>query len=372
MEHGVAIDVGTTNLSISLVNLSTKAVLGSLSLPNPQSKYGADILTRYSAAVKDCSVRLELHSMIVSVLRDSVRKICADHPSCKVGRLVIVGNTIMYAFLMNEDCMNFIRRKTTISDYHAVEGPVIVSGVKTMVFPPLASYVGSDALAVLLSTGIHKSESVQMVVDFGTNSEILVGNRDRILLTSVAGGAAFEDPSMSFSSQAADGAVYQASYYEGSFAFKFLGKKALSLCGSGILDIVAEAKRHGLIDASGRLAGNGIMLTESISITQKDIRAVQLAKAATRAAIDILTASTGKVTKLYVAGNFGNYLNLDNARLIGLIPALDSQIVKDCAVKGAAMLLEDLDLAQIISRLEFVDLPSHPSFQERFIGSMVL
>lgn len=388
-DYGIAIDVGTTNLSFFLVDRKQNCIIDKTSQINPQTKFGADILTRYTATVKDNKVNEEMHNLILWAIKESISRICKDNSVSmeEITKVFIVGNTIMYSFLLNMDPKPFITNKQVNYKFYTRKNLNKIdfglnNNTHILIPSPIVSYIGSDALALILYTEINKSKDMVLAIDFGTNTEIILGNKDGIMITSVAGGAAFEDSSISISSPAQEGAIYKTTFNNNTFNYSYFGSRASSVCGSGIVDIVAELRKHGFIDNTGRFTKTktDFTLINNIKINQKDIRSVQLAKAATCAAINLLVKEKritfGDIKKVFITGNFGNYLNINNSKYIGLLPNIDSnkiKIVKDGAGAGAVMLLsKEYNIKKIFSKIRFVDLPTHPKFQEEFVTNMTL
>ena len=388
-DYGIAIDVGTTNLNFFLVDRKQNRIIDKSSQINPQTKFGADILTRYTATVKDKKVNKEMHDLIVQTIKESVHTICKKDSIAmeEITKVSIVGNTIMYSFLLNMNPKPFIINKQVNYKFYTGENLNKIDfglndNTHILIPSPIVSYIGSDALAFILYTEIDKFKDIVLAIDFGTNTEIILGNKDEIMITSVAGGAAFEDSSISISSPAQEGAIYKTTFNNNTFNYSYFGSKAISVCGSGIVDIVAELKKHGFINNTGRFTKTktDFTLINNIKINQKDIRSVQLAKAATYAAMNLLVKekgiTLGDIKKVFITGNFGNYLNINNSKYIGLLPDIDSRkikIVKDGAGAGAVMLLsKKYDIKKIFSKIRFIDLPIHPKFQEEFVKNMAL
>lgn len=382
----MAIDVGTTNLTIFLTKQGK--TIDKLYVQNPQKKFGADILTRYTATLKNTKIRQEMHKIIVEALSKSIDKICESNNINRnqLKKISIVGNTMMYCFLLDLNPAPFISRKkvvmeTTRQNYHKIELD-LPQMTELIIPPPIVSYIGSDALALILQTRMHESKDIILVIDFGTNTEIVIGNRHEIIVTSVAGGAAFEDSSISVSSPAQDGAIHSVKWKNEMITPIFFGKKASSICGSGVIDLTAELRKHNIVDKTGRFVEpkHDFAVSKHVRLTQKDIRSVQLAKSATISAINLLIkerkARKEEIKGVYITGIFGNHLNISNAKYIGLLPRIsvkEIELVEDAATKGAAKLLtEKYNAKKIYSKIAFVNLPMKKEFRSQFLKNMVL
>jgi len=278
--------------------------------------------------------------------------------------------------------------------------------------PSIAGWVGADTVGVLLATGMHLQDELALAIDIGTNGEMAMGSRQRVVACSTAAGPAFEGAHLSCGMRAADGAIDRVCI-DGAVAWHTIGESApRGVCGSGLVDLVAEMLRAGLIDATGMMqpvealvAAGQPALAERVSqngrrrsftlataaegaggrpvvVTQRDVRELQLAKGAIRAGIDILMSELGigaeDVRVIYLAGAFGNYIRAESALAIGLMPRLpNARVVPvgNAAGSGARMALlsrEALDeAARLAGRVEYLELSGRPDFQDRFAEAMV-
>jgi uncharacterized 2Fe-2S/4Fe-4S cluster protein (DUF4445 family) len=250
--------------------------------------------------------------------------------------------------------------------------------------PCLGGFVGSDILAGVLATEMHESDSLVALIDLGTNGEIALGNRERILCASTAAGPAFEGGGISMGMQATTGAITAVSVENGSLRCRVQGDvSARGICGSGLVDAIAAGLDLGIIDPSGRLSGdaNPFELSPGVSLTQRDVRQLQLAKGATAAGIRILlerwNAEPGDLSRVHLAGAFGNYVDTASARRVGLIdfPHDTVEPAGNTALLGAklALFADESDaggLDALRNRIEHVPLAADPQFQEIFIDSM--
>jgi uncharacterized 2Fe-2S/4Fe-4S cluster protein (DUF4445 family) len=261
-------------------------------------------------------------------------------------------------------------------------------GIRTHMLPLLGSFVGSDCTAAILASGMHRTRRLSLLVDAGTNGEVVLGNRERMLVTSTAAGPAFEGATLQCGSMAQRGAVRSARFRRGRFVLDVIGGgEPKSICGSGVLDVVAEATRTGLVDASGRI-GRGSRLDlaegqEPVYLSQADLREVQLAKGAIAAAIRILLAEWGAVAVdlecVHVTGKFGAAMNPASAVRIGLLPQIGLVRIRrhgNLALLGAvrATLNPGLfaEAEHFAAGCREVMLSDHPQFEQTFVDSMRL
>lgn len=392
---GVAVDVGTTTLVAQLIDRSTGCVLGVESALNPQAAHGADIMSRVQYAV-DPAGRAKLCDLIRSTIAQMIEKLQrAAGDGGHIGRVALVGNTVMHHLFCGLDVtpLSFVPFETdhdglwsfTMNElgWEPWAGkPPAVRAPRVDFLPGLGSFVGSDILAGILATRLHESDAPVGLVDLGTNGEIVVGNRERILCASTAAGPAFEGARISMGMRAATGAISEVHVNGSAVNCRVLGQSApRGICGSGLVDAVAAGLELGVIQPNGRL-GDGSkewMLAEPIRLTQGDIRELQLAKAAIAAGIDLLIRQWGvrpdDLAALYIAGAFGNYINLASARRIGLID-FDSgrvQVAGNTALLGAKIALFSEDgeeYEKLLRKVEHVPLAADATFMDAYVEAM--
>lgn len=391
--YGIAIDVGTSSIWSRLVGLGNGGVRDTLVVPNPQQEYGADISSRLGRAAEEPDVRTALHRQLIDTLNDSVESLCADAgiSTSEVGEVVAVGNSAMYVFLLDLDPRPLCGTPHNIRNAEDYYGPAAALGVGSapnaslFVPRPIFGFVGSDALADILLIGMAESGKNELIVDVGTNCEMAVGNRDRILVASSPAGPAYEDAHMSFGLSATEGAIYKATFDGGRFECAVVGGgEPKGICGSGLIDIIAEMRRHEWVDAGGRLLKEGPVVVaegrEPITISQHDIRSFQLVKASVHAAISVLQEKIGsrELSRMLITGTFGSYINLDNARLLKMFPDLPNdriEVLDDAACQGAALMLGEghrRALEDVRVRARHVMLPLNKSFQDEFVRLMAI
>jgi uncharacterized 2Fe-2S/4Fe-4S cluster protein (DUF4445 family) len=367
---GVAVDLGTTTLVAQLLDLRTAHVLGVRTALNPQVQHGADIMSRVEFAVHGGARKLR--DLIRSEVERLIRDLAPPEPP---RRIAIAGNTVMHHLY----CGIGLEPLAHVPFEPSYLGLVEVDEA-TRFLPCLGGFVGSDILAGLLATRMHEREELAVLMDLGTNGEIVVGNRDRLLCCSTAAGPAFEGGRISMGMRAATGAIAEVAIEDGRMRCHVLGGGApRGICGSGLVDAVAAGLDLGLVLPNGRLAGAArqLPLDLPVVLTQQDIRELQLAKGAMAAGVEILLgrwgASPDQVDRVYLAGAFGNYLNRTSARRIGLLPFGEEQVqpAGNTSLLGAKLaLFEDGDFAQLRNRVEHVPLGADPEFQERYIEAI--
>ena len=387
---GIAVDLGTTTLAAQLLDLATANVLAVRTSLNPQARHGADIMSRISYAVTEKGqAKLEslIRKEIGKLARDLLKAAKAD-PSA-VRDVTIVGNTVMHHLFCGVDLeplshVPFEPKEDGSKSFLAADLGWDLPNARVRFLPCLGGFVGSDILAGILATPLYETNALVALVDLGTNGEMVVGNRDRMLCASTAAGPAFEGARISQGMRAATGAISSVTVKEGHLDCHVIGEgKPRGICGSGLVDAVAGALDLGKILPTGRLADGGgeMPLCLPVKLTQTDIRELQLAKGAISAGVRILLqqwgAGMGDLTALYLAGAFGNYINRASARRIGLIP-FPREIVHpsgNTALLGAkkALFLTEVEggsYAELRKKIRHVSLSEDPAFQEIYVDEM--
>lgn len=376
--YGIAVDLGTTTVVTQLVDLSTGKVLAVISAWNAQAAHGADLMTRIEFAA--CGGRARLTEVAREQVGGMVVDLSKSSPG-QVNRVLIVGNTAMhhlFAGLSVEPLAQepFESNAPGLKQFNASELGWAMPEARVSVLPCLGGFVGSDLLAGIIATGLHKHEKPVALIDLGTNGEIVVGNKDRLLCASTAAGPAFEGARINMGMRAAKGAISSVTLNGGSLACEVIGGgPARGICGSGLVDAVATGLELGAIQPNGRLTGVSLQLSGEVRITQQDIRELQLAKGAIAAGLRIVAETWGvrcdQLDSIYLAGAFGNYVSLESARRIGLLPVLPARVLAcgNTALRGAKMALfgQSLHLSEICSKIEHLPLNEHPDFQDLFI-----
>ena len=387
---GVAIDLGTTTVVAQLLDRRTGQVLAVRTALNPQARHGGDIMSRIEFALNDGGQRI-LEQLIRDQLGDMIVELLESRPgeSRRLNEIVLVGNTVMHHLFCGIDVSPLA--------YHPFEpeyyGLQVVSAddldwsfpgnPRVRFLPCLGGFVGSDILAGILATRLHESEDLAGLIDLGTNGEMVVGHRGRLLCASTAAGPAFEGARISMGMRAATGAVSEVHLESGQLRCRVLGNVApRGICGSGLVDAVAAGLEMGWIKSSGKVVnGNTVSIAPPVHLTQCDIRELQLAKGAIAAGLRLLTQQLGArledVSRIYLAGAFGNYINRTSARRIGLInfPIEKVHPAGNTALLGAKLALFNLhrnegDYSPVLKKIEHLSLNVDPQFQETYVQEM--
>lgn len=389
----LAADIGTTSVVCFLLDGKTGEELASASMRNPQTVFGADVISRIQAALggkleeESKAIRQGLAELITSVCdRAGIR------PE-EIGVICPVGNPAMQQLFLGLSPQNLAVPPfaPVLTDVQAIPCGKLLSlcpDAALLVIPDISGYVGADTMGCVLSTGLYESREITLMVDIGTNGEMVLGSRDRMIACSTAAGPALEGANIRFGMRGTNGAIDHVWLENGEIRCSVIGGgTARGICGSGLVDAVAAALDMGLLNKRGRIQSTlevdgqrVIRLTDTVYLTQDDIRQVQLAKGAIHAGIQLMAAQLGidasDIRQVLLAGAFGTYLNPDSACRIGMLPEeLKDRItaVGNAAGSGAKLLAcsrETLELCRRLrEKIEFLELASLPEFAKTFAKS---
>ncbi len=366
-----AFDIGTTSVVCYLLG-DDGQILAQASARNPQAAYGADVISRIQTAQNGNAETLT--SLIRQCTNELICSICSDPEELEI--ICVVGNPAMQQLFLNLPVENLTRIPFD---------PVLTRSEireKLLIVPDISGFVGADTVAGILACGIHETEEMTLLVDIGTNGEMVLGNKNRMIACSTAAGPALEGANIQCGMRAEPGAIDHVWLEKGQFTCSIIGSgEAKGICGSGLMDAIAAALDLGLLNCRGKIltADSKIMLTKNVYLTQEDIRQIQLAKGAIRAGIDLLIQKLGKPERVLLAGAFGSCLNPISACRIGLLPEeLRDRIISagNTAGQGAVMLAADPGkLAvtdDILEKTEFLELANLPAFPRTFARAMEL
>ena len=314
----IAIDIGTTTIAAALLDAESGRVLATETCVNHQRAFGADVISRIKAS--NDGNKEALQKLVLQDIRNLITDLGEDPDTIPV---VIAGNTTMQHLMQGLSCETLGVAPFTPVDIslHTYENFRMLPGIST--------YVGADIVAGIVATGMDKKEEISMLIDLGTNGEMAIGNRDRILAASTAAGPAFEGGNISCGVAGIPGAISRVTITDGEAHCETIGgKEAVGLCGTGVLETMYELLKEELVDETGLMdddyVDDGFPLAGDIVFTDKDIREVQLAKAAIRAGAETLISEFGTsydgISHLYLAGGFGQKIDLEKAAGIGILP----------------------------------------------------
>ena len=398
---GVAVDIGTTTVVVYLYDLASAKCLNIKSRINAQASLGVDVISRIQFCRDQPDGLKKMNTAIVKELNELVTDALkeAGLAPAEVGECVITGNTTMLHLLANLSpvSMGVLPFKPLSTFGKVMPGKtlgLVLEEAECYLTPCMSAFVGGDITSALLATGFAQSGEICLLMDIGTNGEVAIGNRDFILSTSTATGPAFEGAHISCGMAGVKGAINAVSALQGKLSMSIIGGgKPLGLCGSGLLDAVALMRRAGVIDETGRIADETgsrfveerdgefvITITDDIFISQKDIRELQTAKAAIAAGVLSLVREAdmeiSNISRVYLAGGFGNYMDQQSAQEIGLLSSEFKEIITvgNAAGAGAIMALFDAKCRKEMEQLravgKHVELGSNPYFMEKYVDCM--
>lgn len=383
---GIAIDLGTTTIAAQLLDLNSGQILSVATALNAQAIHGADLMTRLEFALNGGGETLS------EIIRKQLGDITQDLASRAGGvsnlrKVIIAGNSAMHHLFsrLPVESLACDPFEPFSVDMQLFSSEVLgwkSKDVQVRFLPCLGGFVGSDILAGIAATRLQQSHAPIALLDLGTNGEIVVGNCEKILCASTAAGPAFEGAKIFMGMRAASGAISEVIPAADGFACRVLGGgKPRGICGSGLVDAAAAGLDAGIIEPNGRFsnAAQKWELKAPVSLTQRDIRELQLAKAAISTGLIILAKEWGtnleQLDKVYLAGAFGNYINISSAVRIGLLPVPQDKVVPagNTALLGTKLALfepESAPFAEVRSRVRHLPLNEHPEFQTLFVDQI--
>ncbi|MGN0779720.1 MAG: ASKHA domain-containing protein [Aristaeellaceae bacterium] len=378
---GAAVDIGTTTLALRLYHLQTGACLAVSTMLNPQTTVAADVIGRMDAAMKGQLSALQ--SSIGNAVFTLLRTACAQAGVLPedAASLVMTGNTTMLYLLTGRNPVRLSRAPFEANCTFGDEYPLL--GRRCYLPHCLHAFVGADTACALLASGMLERQETALLCDIGTNGEIALWHRGQLYIASTAAGPAFEGAGISCGCGCIPGAIDRVRVENGELCIRTMGdRKPVGLCGSGLVDAVAALLELEIVDETGAMEESPYPLAEGVLLTQRDVRALQLAKAAMAAGMDSLLHAAAcpenSVTAVYLAGGFGSHLHIASAARIGLIaPALADRVrvIGNAALDGAAMLLMDTSLrnrtAELRRQAQHVRLDGNAYFSQRYVDAMM-
>jgi len=408
---GYAVDIGTTKLAGYIVNLNTGEVVAAGSLMNPQIPFGEDVISRLNHPEQE-----KLHKVVVEginqILESLKEKVGVK--SGEIYEMTVVGNTIMHHLFLGIFPLYVGRspyppvlRSSIIINAKSI-GINLHPNAKIMVLPTIAGFVGADTVGVILSTELYKKSEICLAIDIGTNTEVVLGNQNKMMAASCASGPAFEGAHIKFGMRAASGAIEKIKINSNSLDVDYEtidNEPPIGICGSGMIDLVAEMIRTGIIDVGGifnrelnnpRVRMNEEKVMEYIVVpsdqtankrdiifSQKDVTQIILAKAAMHTGVKLLLKNSNikkeAIQNVFLAGAFGSHINKVSARMIGIFPEIDLDkiiAVGNAAGTGARMCLVSKEAKEssnkISEKVTYLELGIDPDFQKIFLNSHII
>jgi uncharacterized 2Fe-2S/4Fe-4S cluster protein (DUF4445 family) len=392
--YGLAVDIGTTTIVMALCDLETGFVLDTVGMPNPQGEYGADVINRIVFTEEYPEGMSLMRGAVIHALTESIRTLAGrvNIDPADIPVMTVAGNTVMSHFLLGLPC-DFLRREPYVPaarEYPALKpsdlGLPIMPWGRVIVLPGVSSYVGGDIVAGVVATGLASLPGLSVLVDVGTNGEIVLAGEGYMVACSCSAGPAFEGSGISCGSRAVSGAVDNVYYHKGHMVFDVIGGHRIqpaSICGSGLISMLSALLQKGAIDRAGRFTTEekAFALTPEVVITQPDVTNLIRSKAAIYAGMRVLAnrmeIKLSDVDRVYIAGGFGRNLNIEYAISIGMLPHLPHDafaFVGNSALAGALMVLNDrtIDTVETAASILNLELSADNMFMDEFIKASFL
>ncbi len=413
--YGMAFDVGTTSIVGSLLDLKTGEELAAVGMVNPQSPFGADLMSRIAYAQFKPKNLAQLRGKVLNGLNELVKQavskagVSADH----IYKIVIVGNTCMHHILLGIDVsyLGLAPYAPVIRDAQAIPATDLplksAPRAHVCTLPILAGFVGADALACVLATRIYERDTICGLVDIGTNGEMVFGSKDKLIACSAPAGPAFEGAQIRHGMRGAAGAIERVTIDTDVTCGTIGGDAAVGICGSGLIEACASMSDANVLNAMGAIKakpdlpqaiasrintgehgleftlvwGKDSGISEDVTLTQTDIRQLQLAKSAIYSGVAMLIQEMGvkpdEIDEMLLCGGFGNYVDIASAVRIRLLPEMPVENITyagNAALMGAQMATlseKEIDTAnKLVSKIEHIALAARPDFQDLFIDGM--
>jgi uncharacterized 2Fe-2S/4Fe-4S cluster protein (DUF4445 family) len=419
--HALAFDLGTTTVVATLLDVGTGTPVAVASMLNKQQPFGADVISRISATMLDDSALERLSGLAAQTLQELAEDVCEQGgiEPAQVYEVALAGNATMTSIALGVDpaplgVAPFILGSQSYPELPAAElGLALHPHAQATVFPALGAYVGGDLVAGMLATGMTRDRRLRLLIDVGTNCEVVLGSADGVVCTAAPAGPAFEAAQIACGMRAAEGAIEVVRIRDGAVELDVIGEvEPAGICGSGLVDAAAELVRVGLLDTSGRFvsqdeaeriapelasrltaradgtrifvlhwAGGEGDVEGAVYLSQRDVRELQFAKAAIatgwRLLVEDLGISETAIQQVLLAGSFGSYLSPSSAVRIGLVPKLAlPRIVAagNVAGEGAKMALLSLQerhaAEAILGEVRYIELSDRPDFNDRFVEQL--
>ena len=411
---GLAVDVGTTKIAGYLLDLDSGQTLAARGIMNPQIASGEDVISRITYIGKSSSAAARLQRLVIKALNQLVVDLCAEAEAKakEILEIVVVGNTAMHHLLLRLPVAQlalspFLPAVSEALDIKARDlGLRIAPGAYVHLLPNIAGFVGADHVAMLLAMEVWQTGGVTLALDIGTNTEVALVSDGEIASVSCASGPAFEGAHIKDGMRAAPGAIERLRLVDDAIEYQTIGgAPPVGLCGSGILDAISQLHLAGVLDASGRMGDHPrvrtvgkqrefVLVSEeeqegwgeqekrpAITITQNDVRELQLAKGAISSGIQVLLEAAGhavpEIEQVIIAGAFGSYIDVDSAITIGMLPRLPLgrfRQVGNAAGMGAKLALisqrQRVEAQRIANRVRYIELTTAPNFTQTFINAI--
>lgn len=386
---GLAVDLGTTTVAMDLVNLNSDQTVTSAVTVSQQRQFGSDVVSRLNEVYTHPANTGKVRQAAVSTLNELIVKMGGENGLPQVRKIVIAGNTAMNHLLLGQSIRTlaispFEPEFITFPPFPAKElGLQIPEDAEVYIVPNIKSFVGGDITAGIIATGLFQLPGNHLLIDLGTNGEIVLKNGGTITVTSTAAGPAFEGMNISRGMLALPGAIYQVENGRSLICRTIDNKPPKGICGTGLIDLLATLLDRQVISPEGRIntGETEVKVTRDIALTQKDVQELLLAVAAIKTGIRMMLQKAGikpeNLDSLLVSGAFGSHLNINNSLRIGLLPPLPAnkiRLVGNSSLAGARKLLNSDSMRRnaekMIEKIEHCNLAMNPEFQECFVDAL--
>ncbi|MBR1392019.1 MAG: DUF4445 domain-containing protein [Lachnospiraceae bacterium] len=384
----LAVDIGTTTLAAALVDADTGAVLDTAGAVNHQNRYGADVLSRIRAANADEADRKAMQQAVRTDVRRLWEELAAKHPECVPEEIYLAGNTTMEHLFMGDSCESL--GKAPFLPVSLAERHTQLEGIPVTLLPGISAFVGADIAAGMLACELDQRKKPALLLDIGTNGEMALATEDGFYVTSAPAGPAFEGGNISCGMPGMPGAICKVRIAGTRSICRVIGgTEAVGICGTGVLELVAELLDHRLVDSRGCMAetyaveGYPLVSTKGgrILFTQEDLRQVQMAKAAICSGVRILLKKAGisetELTGVFLAGGFGYYMDVQKAVRVGILPKgleKKTKATGNTSLQGCIRYATDrnapLRMRRMIEASREINLANEPDFEVEYIANM--
>ncbi len=398
--YGFAVDIGTSKIATYLVDLDSGETISETYIPNPQTKYGDDVISRITAVINNVNTLYEMRRMTLSSIEKMITEM-AEKNGIEIKNIlagVVVGNTVMISIFLGLNPEPIGRSpyipylSTKIEDYGDRFGFNLLRDAWIYIPPAITGFIGADAIADIVTTlMIEDINKNILIIDIGTNSEVALIRNGEIFVASAPAGPAIEGEQISCGVKSFNGAIYRVRIEKDGVNFLLYGETPLGLCGSGIISLVSEMLRKNIVSKNGRFYGDKSFFEivskdksstgRPITVTQRDLREIQKAKAAISSTWSLLlmknNLSINDIDRCYICGSFGSSLDLDDAINIGLIPKISLEkifVLGNAAGIGAKLMLISEKARkiseEIVSKAKFIELASDKNFMNTWIRNL--
>lgn len=367
--YGIIIDIGTTTIVAKLIELNNGSIIDTKTTFNPQITYGGDVITRIQFDTN--------HPHVLSkVIQNSIKDLINLWLNNEIKKIILCGNTTMIHLFNDINTQSLGVAPFTVPQIQRVE--YTMNNITITTLPHISAYVGSDIVSGIYALDLYQSETNKILLDLGTNGELVAGNKNQLFATSTAAGPAFEGGGIECGGASIAGAIYKVDDQLNIYTIH--NQKPTCICGTGVISIIAYLRRKGIINELGRFVDGRKQydICDDLYITNKDIQNFLLAKSAVQVALEVVLEKVTAIDKIYISGGFGNKIEIDDLITLKIIPEeMKNKVVicKNTALEGTYKVLMNQDLNcldEICQRVEYIDLSEYDDFEDRLIEGLFI